>query len=166
MGCPTITNDGVSIAKARSKARDPYEKIGAELVKEVAKRPTTWLVTAPPRRPVLAQALVREACATSLPVPTRCGTQGGGIEQGRQRPSAVRAARDGPRRSRPNPRSLPPRPSPRPTLQIGRRSSPRPWTRSAREGVITVEESQTFRPSGLDSPRACASTRATSPPTS
>ena len=36
-GAPTITNDGVSIAKEIDLA-DPYEKIGAELVKEVAKK--------------------------------------------------------------------------------------------------------------------------------
>ena len=36
-GAPTITNDGVSIAK-EIDLEDPYEKIGAELVKEVAKK--------------------------------------------------------------------------------------------------------------------------------
>ena len=36
-GAPTITNDGVSIAK-EIELEDPYEKIGAELVKEVAKK--------------------------------------------------------------------------------------------------------------------------------
>src|SRR6476620_4515332 len=36
-GAPTITNDGVSIAK-EIELDDPYEKIGAELVKEVAKK--------------------------------------------------------------------------------------------------------------------------------
>src|SRR5262249_29117109 len=36
-GAPTITNDGVSIAK-EIELEDPYEKVGAELVKEVAKK--------------------------------------------------------------------------------------------------------------------------------
>jgi chaperonin GroEL len=36
-GAPTITNDGVSIAK-EIELEDPYERIGAELVKEVAKK--------------------------------------------------------------------------------------------------------------------------------
>ncbi|MFF5235549.1 TCP-1/cpn60 chaperonin family protein, partial [Dactylosporangium sp. NPDC000521] len=36
-GVPTVTNDGVSIAK-EIELEDPYEKIGAELVKEVAKK--------------------------------------------------------------------------------------------------------------------------------
>ncbi len=36
-GAPTITNDGVSIAK-EIDLEDPYERIGAELVKEVAKK--------------------------------------------------------------------------------------------------------------------------------
>ena len=36
-GAPTITNDGVSIAK-EIELEDPFERIGAELVKEVAKK--------------------------------------------------------------------------------------------------------------------------------
>jgi len=50
VGTPTITNDGVSIAKDID-LEDPFERIGAELVKEVAKRPTKSPVTAPRRPP-------------------------------------------------------------------------------------------------------------------
>src|SRR6266496_457838 len=57
-GAPTITNDGVSIAK-EIELEDPYEKIGAELVKEVAKK-TDDIAGDGTTTTVLAQALVRE----------------------------------------------------------------------------------------------------------
>ena len=61
-GAPTITNDGVSIAR-EIELEEPYEKIGAELVKEVAKKtddvagatwlpaPTPWVSSAALKRP-------------------------------------------------------------------------------------------------------------------
>ena len=58
-GAPTITNDGVSIAK-EIELEDPYEKIGAELVKEVAKKTDDIAGDGTTTATVLAQALVRE----------------------------------------------------------------------------------------------------------
>ncbi|HZN20846.1 MAG TPA: chaperonin GroEL [Micromonosporaceae bacterium] len=58
-GAPTITNDGVSIAK-EIELDDPYEKLGAELVKEVAKRTDDVAGDGTTTATVLAQALVRE----------------------------------------------------------------------------------------------------------
>src|SRR6187399_875037 len=58
-GAPTITNDGVSIAK-EIELDDPYEKIGAELVKEVAKKTDDIAGDGTTTATVLAQALVRE----------------------------------------------------------------------------------------------------------
>ncbi len=58
-GAPTITNDGVSIAK-EIELEDPYEKIGAELVKEVAKKTDDVAGDGTTTATVLAQALVRE----------------------------------------------------------------------------------------------------------
>ena len=58
-GAPTITNDGVSIAK-EIELKDPYEKIGAELVKEVAKKTDDIAGDGTTTATVLAQALVRE----------------------------------------------------------------------------------------------------------
>ena len=58
-GAPTITNDGVSIAK-EIELDDPYEKIGAELVKEVAKKTDDVAGDGTTTATVLAQALVRE----------------------------------------------------------------------------------------------------------
>ena len=58
-GAPTITNDGVSIAK-EIELSDPFEKIGAELVKEVAKKTDDVAGDGTTTATVLAQALVRE----------------------------------------------------------------------------------------------------------
>jgi chaperonin GroEL len=58
-GAPTITNDGVSIAK-EVELEDPYEKIGAELVKEVAKKTDDVAGDGTTTATVLAWAMVRE----------------------------------------------------------------------------------------------------------
>jgi chaperonin GroEL len=58
-GAPTITNDGVSIAKD-IELEDPIEKIGAELVKEVAKKTDDVAGDGTTTATVLAQAMVRE----------------------------------------------------------------------------------------------------------
>src|SRR5436190_1970313 len=58
-GAPTITNDGVSIAK-EIELEDPWEKIGAELVKEVAKKTDDVAGDGTTTATVLAQTLVRE----------------------------------------------------------------------------------------------------------
>ena len=58
-GAPTITNDGVSIAK-EIELEEPYEKIGAELVKEVAKKTDDVAGDGTTTATVLAQSLVRE----------------------------------------------------------------------------------------------------------
>src|ERR1039458_4262956 len=58
-GAPTITNDGVSIAK-EIELEDPWEKIGAELVKEVAKKTDDVAGDGTTTATVLAQAMVRE----------------------------------------------------------------------------------------------------------
>jgi len=62
-GAPTITNDGVSIAK-EIELEDPWEKIGAELVKEVAKKTDDVAGDGTTTATVLAQALVREGLRT------------------------------------------------------------------------------------------------------
>src|SRR5436853_2876126 len=58
-GAPTITNDGVSIAK-EIDLEDPLEKIGAELVKEVAKKTDDVAGDGTTTATVLAWAMVRE----------------------------------------------------------------------------------------------------------
>src|SRR5207302_11190989 len=58
-GAPTITNDGVSIAK-EIELEDPYERIGAEVVKEVAKKTSDVAGDGTTTATVLAQAMVKE----------------------------------------------------------------------------------------------------------
>src|SRR6184192_1580024 len=58
-GAPTITNDGVSIAK-EIELEDPIEKVGAELVKEVAKKTDDVAGDGTTTATVLAQAMVKE----------------------------------------------------------------------------------------------------------
>jgi hypothetical protein len=49
-GAPRITKDGVTVAK-EIELEDKFENMGAQMVREVARRPTTLPVTAPPRQP-------------------------------------------------------------------------------------------------------------------
>ncbi|MCM3883415.1 chaperonin GroEL [Frankia sp. R82] len=58
-GVPTVTNDGVSIAR-EVELEDSYERIGAELVKEVAKKTNDVAGDGTTTATILAQALVRE----------------------------------------------------------------------------------------------------------
>ena len=77
-GAPTITNDGVSIAK-EIDLEDPYEKIGAELVKEVAKKTDDVAGDGTTTATVLAQALVceglRNVAAGSDPIALKRGIE-------------------------------------------------------------------------------------------
>ena len=77
-GAPTITNDGVSIAK-EIELEDPYEKIGAELVKEVAKKTDDVAGDGTTTATVLAQALVseglRNVAAGSGPIAIKRGIE-------------------------------------------------------------------------------------------
>ena len=78
-GAPTITNDGVSIAK-EIDLEEPYERIGAELVKEVAKKTDDVAGDGTTTATVLAQALVREGlrnvAAGSNPIALKKGIDG------------------------------------------------------------------------------------------
>ena len=75
-GAPTITNDGVTIAK-EIELEEPYEKIGAELVTEVAKKTDDVAGDGTTTATVLAQALVREGlrnvAAGANPIAVRRG---------------------------------------------------------------------------------------------
>ena len=69
-GAPTITNDGVSIAKD-IELKDPYERIGAELVKEVAKKTDDVAGDGTTTATVSRGPWSAADCATSPPAPTR-----------------------------------------------------------------------------------------------
>ena len=77
-GAPTVTNDGVTIAK-EIELEEPYEKIGAELVKEVAKKTDDVAGDGTTTATVLAQALVREGlrnvAAGANPIAVRRGIE-------------------------------------------------------------------------------------------
>ena len=138
-GAPTITNDGVSIAK-EIELEDPYERIGAELVKEVAKKTDDVAGDGTTTATVLAWALVREGlrnvAAGANPVGLKRGIEQGvdaAVESIRKlakdvddkeqiaQVAAVSAADD----------------------EIGAMIS-EAIDKVGKDGVITVEESQTF----------------------
>ena len=159
-GAPTITNDGVSIAK-EIELEDPYEKIGAELVKEVAKKTDDVAGDGTTTATVLAQALVREGlrnvAAGANPMALKRGIeeavaavaeQLSNIAKDVETKEQIAVDRVDLRRWRPDDR---------------RASSPRRWTRSARK-ASSPSRRATPSASSSSSPRACASTRATSRP--
>src|SRR6202023_344776 len=82
-GAPTITNDGVSIAK-EIDLEDPYERIGAELVKEVAKKTDDVAGDGTTTATVLAWAMVHEGlrnvAAGANPMSLKRGIEAGVIE--------------------------------------------------------------------------------------
>ena len=101
-GAPTITNDGVSIAK-EIDLEEPYERIGAELVKEVAKKTDDVAGDGTTTATVLAQALVREGlrnvAAGSNPIALKKGIDKAVARISEQlRPATRRSARSSPRR--------------------------------------------------------------------
>ena len=138
-GAPTITNDGVSIAK-EIELDDPYEKIGAELVKEVAKKTDDVAGDGTTTATVLAQALVREGlrnvAAGANPMELKRG-----IEKAVQAVSArlLETAKDVETKEQiASTASISAA-----DTQIGEMIA-EAMDKVGKEGVITVEESQTF----------------------
>ena len=159
-GAPTITNDGVSVAK-EIELEDKIENMGAQLVKEVATKTNDTVGDGTTTATLLAQAIVndglRNVAAGANPLAIRRG-----IDKAVN--AAVAEMKSRPSRSRPRSRSLPSVPSPPVTPRSARRS-PRPWRSWAR-----TASSPSRIPRRSTSPstpsRACSSTRATSPLTS
>ena len=65
-GSPLITKDGVTVAK-EIELEDPFENMGAQLVREVSSKTNTWPATAPLPLPCWLKAFTAKACATLLP---------------------------------------------------------------------------------------------------
>jgi len=138
-GAPTITNDGVSIAK-EIELDDPWEKIGAELVKEVAKKTDDVAGDGTTTATVLAQALVREGlrnvAAGSNPMALKRG-----IEKAVDAISAELSAMSKPVETRDQIAA---------TASISAADSTigdmiaEAMDKVGKDGVITVEESNTF----------------------
>ena len=138
-GAPTITNDGVSIAK-EIELDDPWEKIGAELVKEVAKKTDDVAGDGTTTATVLAQALVREGlrnvAAGSNPMALKRG-----IEKAVEAISAELLAMSNPVKTKEQIAA---------TASISAADTTigdmiaEAMDKVGKEGVITVEESNTF----------------------
>ena len=138
-GAPTITNDGVSIAK-EIELDDPYEKIGAELVKEVAKKTDDVAGDGTTTATVLAQALVREGLRN-----VAAGSNPMGIKRGIEK--AVTAVTDELLKMAKNVET---KEQIAATASISAADSTigemiaEAMDKVGKEGVITVEESNTF----------------------
>jgi chaperonin GroEL len=139
-GAPTITNDGVSIAK-EIELEDPWEKIGAELVKEVAKKTDDVAGDGTTTATVLAQAMVREGlrnvAAGANPMALKRG-----IEQATERVAdgLLKAAKEVETKEQIASTA---------TISAGGDTSvgeiiAEAMDKVGKEGVITVEESNTF----------------------
>src|SRR6059036_3104828 len=139
-GAPTITNDGVSIAK-EIELEDPFEKIGAELVKEVAKKTDDVAGDGTTTATVLAWAMVREGlrnvAAGANPMDLRVGIG-----------TAVEAAVDSIRSSAKKVETDPAAIANVAAISAADKSIgemiAEALEKVGKDGVITVEESQTF----------------------
>src|SRR5438034_4601241 len=138
-GAPTITKDGVSVAK-EIELEDPYEKIGAELVKEVAKKTDDVAGDGTTTATVLAWAMVHEGlrnvAAGGKPMSLKKGIEAA-VE------AAVASLKDISRETE----------SKEQIAQVASTSAADPEIggmiseaidKVGKDGVITVEESQTF----------------------
>ncbi|WP_326598623.1 chaperonin GroEL [Streptomyces sp. NBC_01803] len=141
-GAPTITNDGVTIAR-EVEAEDPYENLGAQLVKEVATKTNDVAGDGTTTATVLAQALVREGLRN-----VAAGASPSGLKRGID--AAVAAVADDLRAS------ARPIDSKEDIAAVAALSAQdkqvgaliaEAMDKVGKDGVITVEESQTF---GLD----------------
>jgi chaperonin GroEL len=138
-GSPTITNDGVSIAK-EIDLEDPYEKIGAELVKEVAKKTDDVAGDGTTTATVLAWAMVREGlrnvAAGANPMSLKRG-----IEEAVE--AAVASLKDISRETETKEQIAQVASISAADEEIGGMIS-EAIDKVGKDGVITVEESQTF----------------------
>ena len=161
-GVPTITNDGVTIAK-EIELTNPYENLGAQLVKEVATKTNDVAGDGTTTATVLAQAMVREGLrnvtAGANPTGLKRGIDAaadeglrGAARQGR------RGRQQGVDRARRRPISAQ-------DATIGELIA-EAMEQVGRDGVITVEEGSDARHRAGGAPRVCSSTRASSRRTS
>jgi len=139
-GAPTITNDGVSIAK-EVDLEDPYEKIGAELVKEVAKKTDDVAGDGTTTATVLAWAMVREGlrnvAAGANPMTLKKGIEAAVVE-------AVASIKSSSKKVETDPAQIANVAAiSAADTEIGSMIA-ESLEKVGKDGVITVEESQTF----------------------
>ena len=139
-GAPTITNDGVSIAK-EIDLEDPFERIGAELVKEVAKKTDDVAGDGTTTATVLAGAMVREGlrnvAAGANPMSLKKGIEAA-VEAAVEAIKAISQSVDGSKEKVAQVASISAA-----DTEIGGLIS-EAIDKVGKDGVITVEESQTF----------------------
>ena len=138
-GSPTITNDGVSIAK-EIDLEDPYEKIGAELVKEVAKKTDDVAGDGTTTATVLAWAMVREGLRNVAAGANPMGLKRG-IEEAVE--AAVASLKDVAKETETKEQIAQVASISAADEEIGGMIS-EAIDKVGKDGVITVEESQTF----------------------
>jgi chaperonin GroEL len=126
-GAPTITNDGVTIAR-EIEVSDPYENLGVQLVKEVATKTNDVAGDGTTTATVLAQAMVAEGIRLVVAGASPMGVKRG-IDNAVAQVADYLSAAARPWKGRPRLRRWPP--SPRRTPRSAH-SSPRPSRRSAR----------------------------------
>src|SRR4051794_38342878 len=139
-GAPTITNDGVSIAK-EIDLEDPFEKIGAELVKEVAKKTDDVAGDGTTTATVLAWAMVREGlrnvAAGANPMTLKKGIEAAVV-------TAVASIKSGAKKVETDPAAIANVAAiSAADKEIGSMIA-EALEKVGTDGVITVEESQTF----------------------
>jgi chaperonin GroEL len=138
-GAPTITNDGVSIAK-EIELEDPFEKLGAELVKEVAKKTDDVAGDGTTTATVLAWSMVREGlrnvAAGANPMQLKTGIELA-VEE------AVKSLKTLARETESEEQIAQVASISAADPEVGQKIS-EAITRVGKDGVITVEESQTF----------------------
>ena len=141
-GAPTITNDGVSIAR-EVELEDPFENMGAQLVKEVATKTNDVAGDGTTTATVLAQALIREGLRN-----VAAGANPLGLKQGHRQggQAAVDSIKDQSKRSTPRPRSHRSRSISAADGAIGEVLADA-IDKVGKDGTVTVEESNTF---GID----------------
>src|SRR5919112_1884347 len=141
-GSPTITKDGVTVAK-EIELKDSLENMGAQMVREVASKTSDVAGDGTTTATVLAQAIFREGVKT-----VAAGANPMALKRGIDK--AVERATAEIKKTATRPSA---------------RSSPRPWTRSARTASSRSKSRRPWRPTWSSS-KGCSSTAATSRPTS
>ncbi len=138
-GSPKVTKDGVTVAED-IELDDPYENLGAQLVKEAASKTNDVAGDGTTTATVLAEAIFREGlkmiAAGADPMALSRGIAQGG---GSRRRGDRQAGHADQREEQEGDRSRSP-PSPATTIRPSATCWPTPSSRSARDGVITVEE--------------------------
>jgi hypothetical protein len=160
-GSPTITKDGVTVAK-EVELDDPYENMGAQLVREVASKTSDIAGDGTTTATVLAEAIYREGLKN-----VTAGANPTYLQRGIKKPLTP-SPKNSPRsakRSRTARKSHRSQPSPPTGTRRSATSLPTPWKKWAKTEPSRSKKPNPSKPASTSS-KACNSTKATSRPTS